>query len=153
MGLSSISTIAIEAGLGASTGTSCPDDGKGGSSRIGSKASSGGLETVAAGFLGLSLFLAGLGVVQRGLSRSPGLSPRDPSEGVVERSLFRNLLDGPLVHGDQPLLSSTRVDRLFHLSCMCSLVLCSLSYRQSCGSRDAVGGCKAWLCWQCTAHT
>ena len=101
MGLGSKSTASSRAGLGAFTGTSCLDDGKAGSSQMGSKASSEGLETGAVGFSFLGLFFLGAGltsgVVCRGLRRSPGLSPRDPSKGVAgfaERYLFTTFLVG-----------------------------------------------------------
>ena len=69
--------------------------------------------------------------------------------------LLHNLPGWVLVHGEWLLLASVQVDRvLSYLSGVRFLVSSSHSPpRQSNGSRVAVGGCKAWLCWRCIAHT
>ena len=153
LGSRSIATVSRGVGLGASTGASYSVGSKAGSSRIGSKTPSVGLDPAADGLLFLGLLLGAglaLGVVCTGLRRSPGLSSRDPKEGVAgpgEGSFFTTFLDSVLDLGEQLLLlSDLEGFVLSHLSGVRVLLLSSLSSRQSNGFKEAVGGCKAWPC-------
>ena len=107
-----MTTVSRRVDLGASTGASCSNDSKAGSSPIGSKTSSVGLDIIADVLLPWLLFLGSglaLGVTGKGLRRSPELSPRDPKEGVAgpgEGFLFTTFLGGVLDLGARLLLLS-----------------------------------------------
>ena len=67
--------------------------------------------------------------------------------GSGERSFFTTFLCGVLDLGEQLLLlSALEVLVLSRLSGVRVCVFSSLSSRQSKGSKEAVGGCRAWLC-------
>ena len=105
-----------------------------------------GLDTAAEGcvfflFLGEGL---DLGVVDRGLRRSPGLSPRESKEGVAglgKGSFFTTFLGSALVQGERLLQLSDWVGLVHSLLSGVRVRCSSLSSRQSILSKEAFGGC------------